>query len=372
MGIPFCQKLAVARYILDQKRAKEKRFPLVLMLEPLFQCNLNCVGCGKTDYPKEILERRLGLDECIGAADECGAPIVSIAGGEPLIHEEMPEIVRGLIRRRKFVYLCTNGLLLGARLKDYVASRYLTLSVHLDGGRDRHDALARQPGVYDRAVEAIRAVCEKGFRVTVNATLYKGATASEIAAHFDFVMNLGVEGITVSPAYPYAQASRREVFLSRTRTQALFREIIKLRHGRGWRFNHSGLYLDFLAGNRAYQCTPWGNPTRTIFGWQKPCYLLAHEGYASTFKALLDETDWNHYGPGRNPKCNHCMLHSGFEATAVNDTLSHPLRALRVYLCGPALQGPLISQLPSKHAHPASSPRTSKPAVSEEGREVCL
>jgi hopanoid biosynthesis associated radical SAM protein HpnH len=346
MAVPFIQQYRVASYILRQKLEGRLRYPLVMMLEPLFRCNLACAGCGKIDYPEEILNQRLGLAECLSAADECGAPVVSITGGEPLLHEEMPQIVSGLVLRRKFVYLCTNGLLLSARVKDFVPSPYLTISVHLDGHRERHDALTRRPGVYDRAVAAVRAALSEGFRVTVNTTLYEGADPREVAGHFDFLMGLGVEGINLSPGYSYSRAPRKDMFLDRQRSKELFRVIYKLGKGRNWRFNQSKLFLDFLAGNRAYRCTPWGNPTRNLFGWQKPCYLLG-EGYAPSFPALMEETAWEKYGPGRHPSCTDCMLHSGFEATAVRDMLTHPLKALSVYVRGPLTEGPMVPENPT-------------------------
>jgi hopanoid biosynthesis associated radical SAM protein HpnH len=357
MGVPFVQQYRVARHVINQKLRGEKRYPLVLMLEPLFRCNLACAGCGKINYPEEILNRRLSKDECFSAAEECGAPVVSIAGGEPLIHPDMPQIVKGFIQRKKFVYLCTNGLLLKKHLQDYTPSPYLTVSIHLDGNRERHDTLACQPGVYDRAVEGIRLACAKGFRVTVNSTLYEGVTAQEAAEHFDFVMSLGIEGINVSPGFSYNRAPQQELFLKCTRSKQLFRDIFKLGKSHRWRFNQSSLFLDFLAGNQTYQCTPWGNPTRNIFGWQKPCYLLEGEGFAPSFKALLEETDWDSYGKGRNPKCANCMMHSGFEPTAVNDTLAHPLKALYVRLYGPGTDGQMALELPipyqeSEPAHP--------------------
>ncbi len=339
MGVPFIQKYRIARHIFSQKFRERRRYPLVLMLEPLFRCNLSCAGCGKTAFPPEVLERRLSLDECLSAVEECGAPVVSLAGGEPLIHEEMPRIVAGLTGRRKFVYLCTNGLLLKSRLGDYSPSLYLAFSVHLDGGRDRHDRLTGRPGSFDTAVEATQQLRSQGFRFIVNCTLYDGVSAAEIGDFFDFIGRLGAEGITVSPGYPYSGASQKEMFLQRARSKQLFREIFKLGKGRNWKFNQSSFFLDFLAGNRAYSCTPWGNPTRNVLGWQRPCYLFA-EDYAPTFRALLEETDWRRYGPGRHPRCTHCMLHSGFEATAVNDTLAHPLRALYVSWRGPGTEGP--------------------------------
>ncbi len=366
MGVPLVQQYRVARHVINHKLRGTKRYPLVLMLEPLFRCNLACAGCGKINYPEEILNRRLSKEECIAASEECGAPVVSIAGGEPLIHPDMPRIVRGFIQRKKFVYLCTNGLLLKKHLRDYTPSPYLTVSIHLDGNRERHDTLACQPGVYDRAVEGIRLACAKGFRVTANSTLYEGVTAQEAAEHFDFVMSLGIEGIDVSPGFSYNRAPQQELFLKCTRSKQLFREILKLGKGHRWRFNQSGLFLDFLAGNQPYQCTPWGIPTRNIFGWQKPCYLLEGEGYAPSFKALLEETDWDSYGKGRNPKCANCMMHSGFEPTAVNDTLAHPIKALYVRLHGPRVNGPMAPELPitcrdSQRSHPAEIRREGSP-----------
>ena len=339
MGIPFTQQFRIGRYLFGQKLAGRKRYPLVLMLEPLFRCNLSCAGCGRIDYPEEVLNRFLSMEECLSAVEECGAPVVSIAGGEPLIHREMPQIVAAMIQRKKFIYLCTNGLLLQSQLKQYTPSSYLTISVHLDGNRERHDALTGRQGVYDQAVAAIKLARSKGFRVTINCTLYDGVTAQEAAQHFDSVMSLGVEGVTLSPGYHYSRAPQDEIFLKSTQMKRLMRDIFKLNQGRKWRFNHSGLFLDFLAGNQSYHCTPWGNPTRNIFGWQKPCYVLVGEGYAPSFNALMEATDWDSYGRGRNPKCAHCMMHSGFEPTAVNDTLAHPFKALSVHLLGPRTEG---------------------------------
>jgi len=344
MGVPFIQQYRIARYIMAQRLHKERRYPLVLMLEPLFRCNLACTGCGKIDYPEEILDQRLSVNECLSAVDECGAPVVSIAGGEPLLHEEMPMIVEGIIQRKRFVYLCTNGLLLKNQIHLYTPSPYSTFSIHLDGNRERHDTSVSRQGVFDVAVEAIRHACAEGFRVTINCTLYEGVTAKEMAGFFEFVSGLGVEGITVTPGFSYDTVPCRDVFLKRTVSKQLFREIFKLSKGRRWNFNHTSLYLDFLAGNQTYQCTPWGNPTRNIFGWQRPCYLL-NEGYAASFKELIEETDWEEYGLGRNPKCANCMLHSGFEATAVTDMCAHPLKALRISCSGPRTKGPMAQDL---------------------------
>jgi hopanoid biosynthesis associated radical SAM protein HpnH len=339
MGVPLIQQYRVGKYILGQKLRRRRRYSLVLMLEPLFRCNLACAGCGKIDYPEEILQRRLSVDECLAAVDECGAPIVSIPGGEPLLHPEMPQVVAGIVARKKFVYLCTNALLMKKHIDRYRPSKYLTLSVHLDGLREEHDEAVCQEGVFDRAVEAIRAARERGFRVTINCTLFGKADPERFAEFMDFAMGLGVEGVTVSPGFNYERAPRQDVFLRRTQSKALFREVFRRGKGRGWRFNQSSLFLDFLAGNQSYACTPWGNPTRNVFGWQKPCYLLVGEGYAPSYRALMDETDWDAYGVGNNAKCSQCQVHCGFEPTAIDDTFAHPLKALRVALRGPRTEG---------------------------------
>jgi len=344
MSIPLRQQVRVGLYVLKQKLLGVERYPLVLMLEPLFQCNLACAGCGKIDHSEEVLRRRLTVAECVAAAEECGAPIVSIPGGEPLLHREMPEIVAALIERKKFVYLCTNALLLKRRIGDYQPSPYLTFSVHLDGDRERHDEMVCQEGVFDRAVAAVRFALGRGFRVTVNCTLFAGESAERVAAFFDYVTALGVEGITVSPGFSYEHAPQQHVFLGRAATKDLFRRIFARAKGKRWRFNHSSLYLDFLAGNQRYRCTPWGNPTRNVFGWQKPCYLLVSEGHAPTFRALMEETEWDRYGHERNPKCAQCMAHCGFEPTAVDDALSHPLKALHIALRGPRTEGAITPE----------------------------
>ncbi len=341
MGIPLFQQYHIVKYIIDQKRKGIKRYPLVLMLEPLFKCNLRCIGCGKINYPEDILERYMTKEECIEAVEECGAPVVSIAGGEPLLHDQMPEIVQEIILRKRFVYLCTNALLLKKKLSDYRPSPYFTFSIHLDGYKEQHDRSVGREGVFEIAIDAIKEAVKRGFRVTINCTLYNGADPYKMAEFFDFVMKLGVEGITISPGFHYDSAKRHDVFLEKRKSKILFRKILKLSKGRKWRFNHTPLFLDFLAGNRTYTCTPWGNPTRNIFGWQRPCYLLNDGGYARTFRELIEETDWERWGPGRHPKCNDCMLHSGFEATAVNDMINHPLAALRILIFGPRTEGPI-------------------------------
>jgi hopanoid biosynthesis associated radical SAM protein HpnH len=346
MAVPLIQQYRIAKYIIGQKLRRVERYPLVLMLEPLFRCNLACAGCGKIDYPEEILDKRLSYDECMEAIDECGSPMVSIAGGEPLIHKEMAKIVHGFIDRKKFVYLCTNALLLEKRMADYSPSPYLTFSIHLDGNEMRHDNSVCREGVFKKCVEVIKQARSKGFRVTINCTLFQGETADEIAEFMDIAMELGVEGVTISPGYSYQHAPDQESFLKNQESKQLFRNLFKLGKGLKWRFNQSSLYLDFLAGNQSYQCTPWGNPTRNVFGWQKACYLLVDEGYTTSFKSMLAETEWDNYGKGRNPKCANCMVHCGFEASAINDTFRHPLKALKVAIQGPNTEGPMAPELP--------------------------
>ncbi len=344
MGVPLRQQITVASYLLKQKLKGVKRYPLVLMLEPLFRCNLACAGCGKIDYPDEILNRRLSVDECLSAVDECGAPIVSIAGGEPLLHKELPQVVEGIIARKKYVYLCTNALLLKKRMDDYKPSPYLTLSIHLDGNRERHDASVCQTGVFDRAVDVIKLAITKGFRVTVNCTLFQGESAEEIAEFLDYVKALGVEGVTIAPGFSYEHAPLQNIFIKMRESKELFRRVFKIGKDRQWPLNHSPLYLDFLAGNQSYNCTPWGNPTRNVFGWQKPCYLLVDEGYAPSFQSLMEETPWHKYGNSKNPKCANCMAHCGFEATAADDSIAHPLKALWAGIMGPRTQGPMAPE----------------------------
>ena len=346
MAIPLIQQIRVGAYVLKNKLKGLERYPLVLMLEPLFRCNLACPGCGKIDYEDEILNKRLTVKECLNAVDECGAPVVSIPGGEPLLHREIGEIVKGIIDRKKFVYLCTNALILEKRLHLFKPTPYLTFSVHLDGLEDEHDKAVAQDGVFKKAVSAIRKAKSLGFRVNLNCTLFDQTPASEIARFFDFAsQNLEVEGITVSPGYAYERAPNQEHFLNREKTKNLFRDVFRFGKGRKWRFSQSSLFLDFLAGNQSYKCTPWGNPTRNVFGWQKPCYLLA-EGYASSFQSLMEETDWNSYGTGNYEKCADCMVHCGYEPTAVLDTLNHPLKALKTALFGVNTEKTMAPEIP--------------------------
>jgi hopanoid biosynthesis associated radical SAM protein HpnH len=353
VGIPLRQVATIGGYILKQHLSGRKRYPLVLMLEPLFRCNLACAGCGKIDYPDAILNKRISVDDALTSVDECGAPVVVIAGGEPLLHKDLAQIVQGVIARKKFAIVCTNALLLEKKIDQFEPSPYFTWSIHLDGDQEMHDRSVCQEGVYDRAVAALKLAKAKGFRVTINCTFFNNADAASVARFFDTVTELGVDGITVSPGYAYERAPDQQHFLNRTATKELFRDVFRRgRGGRRWAFNQSGLFLDFLAGNQTYHCTPWGNPTRTVFGWQRPCYLLG-EGYAQTFKELMDETDWDSYGTGNYEKCADCMVHSGYEASAVKDTVRRPWKAALVALRGVRTEGPMAPNIPLENQRPA-------------------
>jgi hopanoid biosynthesis associated radical SAM protein HpnH len=353
VAVPLRQSLEVGLYVLGQHLRRRPRYPLVLMLEPLFRCNLACAGCGKIDYPDSVLNARLSVADCLAAAEECGAPVVSIAGGEPLLHREIDQIVHGLTAQRRFVYLCTNALLMDKKLDLFEPGPYFTWSVHLDGGREDHDRAVCREGVHDVAIAAIRRAKARGFRVNVNCTLFAGAHPKRVAAFLDGLRDLGVDGVTISPGYAYERAPDTKHFLNRFNTRQLFRDIFRLGRGRGWAFGQSPLFLDFLAGNQDYRCTPWGNPTRNIFGWQRPCYLLG-EGYADSFRALMDETDWDAWGTGNYEKCADCMVHSGYEATAVADSIRHPLKALTAAWHGPRTDGPMAIDIPLNGQRPAA------------------
>jgi hopanoid biosynthesis associated radical SAM protein HpnH len=356
VAIPLHQMIRVGAYVLDRHLRGVQRYPLVLMLEPLFRCNLACAGCGKIDYPDPILNQRLSVEECLQAVDECGAPVVVIAGGEPLLHREIDQIVTAILARKKYVYLCTNALLLEKKIDLFTPNRFFAWTVHLDGDREDHDRSVCQEGVYDRAVEAIRLAKSRGFRVNINATLFDNADPERIGNFFDAASEMGIDGITVSPGYAYERAPDQAHFLNRRRTKELFREIFKRdpkgHGGRRWSFNQSRLFLDFLAGNQSYRCTPWGNPTRNYFGWQRPCYLLG-EGYAKSFKELMEETDWDAYGTGNYEKCADCMVHSGYEATAVVDSVRHPLKAAVASLRGVRTEGEMAPEIRLDGQRPA-------------------
>jgi len=326
MAVPISQMWTVATYVLGQRLRGRKQYPLVLMLEPLFRCNLACAGCGKIQYPAHILKRDLSVEECLKAVDECGAPMVSIPGGEPLLHPQIAELVRELVKRGKYIYLCTNALLLKEKLEAgwFTPSKYLTFSVHMDGQEENHDFAVCREGTYQKAIAGIRLAVERGFRVTTNTTLFDGADPNSVRAFFDEMMDLGVEGMMVSPGYAYDKAPDQTGFLKRKNTHELFEMILSNRKDgrRRWRFNQSALFLEFLMGKRDFECTPWGNPTYNIFGWQKPCYLL-QEGYVDTFEELMRDTQWERYGRASgNPKCQNCMVHCGYEPSAVDYTFS--------------------------------------------------
>jgi hopanoid biosynthesis associated radical SAM protein HpnH len=321
MPVPVSQMWTVATYVLKQKLQGRKRYPFVLMLEPLFRCNLACAGCGKIQYPAHILKQELTPEECFEAVEECGTPMVSIPGGEPLMHSEIDKIVEGLVARKKYIYLCTNALLLKEKLDLFKPSKYLTFSVHVDGQKEHHDFSVCREGGYDLALDGIKEALKRGFRVTTNTTLFDGADPKSVRAFFDEMMAVGVEGMMLSPGYSYDKAPDQKHFLGRARTRRLFRAILANRK-KSWKFNQSPLFLEFLMGKRTYACTPWGMPTYNVFGWQKPCYLL-QDGYVDTFQKLLDSTDWENYGTeSGNPKCGNCMVHSGYEASAVDHTFS--------------------------------------------------
>ncbi len=323
MAVPISQMYTVASYVVKQKLRGRRHYPLVLMLEPLFRCNLACAGCGKIQYPAHVLKRHLTVEQCLKAVEECGAPMVSIPGGEPLMYPHIGELVEQLTQRRKYIYLCTNAILLTEKLEAGVLkpSKYLSLSVHMDGTREAHDFAVCREGIYDVAAEAIREAVGRGFRVTTNTTLFDGSDPLEVRRFFDDMTDLGVDGMMLSPGYAYCKAPDQEHFLRHKQTNELFELILSNRRKR-WNFNMSPLFLEFLMGRRDYDCTPWGNPTYNLFGWQKPCYLL-QEGYADTFDELIDQTDWSQYGKlSGNPECRDCMVHCGYEPTAVNHTFS--------------------------------------------------
>jgi len=318
MAVPVSQVITVAKYALGNTIKGKKRYPLVMMLEPLFQCNLACSGCGKIQHPKDILAMRMPKEKAWAAMEECGAPVVSIAGGEPLLHPEMPQMIDGFVKRGKYVYMCTNAQILMGKIDLYKPSKYLSLGIHLDGTREMHDRSVNKVGAYDISVKAIKEAVKRGFRVTTNTTIFNNADPVEVRKFFDEAMALGVEGMMISPGFPYDKAPNQEIFLERKKTIELFRKIL-CNPKKSWVFNHSPGFLAFLKGEQEYDCTPWGNPTYSILGWQKPCYLI-NDGYCESFAELMKSID--NYGlgaKGTRPECKDCMLHSGYEASAVRD-----------------------------------------------------
>ncbi|MCA9114445.1 MAG: adenosyl-hopene transferase HpnH [Planctomycetaceae bacterium] len=374
MGVPVSQMWTVASYVLGQRLRGVRRYPLVLMLEPLFRCNLACAGCGKIQYPADILRKNLSPEDCFRAVDECGAPMVSIPGGEPLLHPQIDEIVDGLVARKKYIYLCTNAILLEKHLHRFKPSKYLTFSIHLDGLREEHDEAVCREGVYDVAIRAIRTAVEQGFRVTTNTTVFNNADPGQVRKMFDVLMELGVEGMMVSPGYPYEKAPDQAHFLHRRQTVDLFRRILG-KAKKSWRFNQSPLFMEFLQGRHELECTPWGNPTYNIFGWQKPCYLM-QEGYCETFAELLETTRWENYGSASgNPGCTDCMVHSGYEPTAVTETfgsLKGLFRTARAVLSGDSSAEPdtALPVLPQSASQ--SSPSTGRSCSVPEEKRVLV
>jgi hopanoid biosynthesis associated radical SAM protein HpnH len=334
MPVPTRQSLRIASYLVRQKLARREKFPLLVELEPLFQCNLACAGCGKIQHPEHVLRRRMPVDQAVGAIEESGAPMVSIAGGEPLIHPEIHEIVSELIERHRYVYLCTNAILMKKKLDLFEPSPRFAWAVHLDGLRERHDASVCRDGVFDKAIDAVRAAKERGFRVTTNTTFFTHDSPKTIQSVLDFLNDeLEVDEMMISPAYAYEKAPDQEHFLGVEQTRKLFREAFAGGRRRRWRLNHSPLFLDFLEGKVDFECTPWGIPSYSLFGWQRPCYLMA-DGYAKTYTELIETTDWERYGRGRDPRCANCMAHCGYEPTAVLATTRSLRQSLRALVAG--------------------------------------
>ena len=355
MSISLTQTVTVGRYVLGKHLAGVEKYPLVLMLEPLLRCNLACAGCGKIDYVDEILNQRLSYEQCMQAIDDCGAPGVVIAGGEPLLHKDLPRIVEGAVARKKVTIVCTNALLLMKQIDKYKPSKYFSWSIHLDGDEAMHDHAVCQDGVFTKAVEAIKLAQSKGFRVQINCTLFDGADPERMAAFMDEMKKLGV-GTTLSPGYAYERAPDQAHFLNRKKTKTFFRAFFaenqKRPKDKRWEFTQSDLFLNFLAGNETFGCTPWSMPLRTVFGWQKPCYLLG-EGYVDSYKELMEDTEWDKYGVGNYEKCADCMVHCGFEGSAVKETLKNPLKMMQVAFGGIKTQGDFAPEIDLSRQRPA-------------------
>ncbi|HEV3228650.1 MAG TPA: adenosyl-hopene transferase HpnH [Solirubrobacteraceae bacterium] len=332
MPVPLRQSARVGQYLIRQKLARREKFPLVVELEPLFACNLACAGCGKIQHPEHVLRRRMPVEQALAAVEECGAPVVSIAGGEPLIHPEIDVIAAELIKRKRFVYLCTNAILMERKLEKFTPSPYFAWAVHVDGMRERHDESVEREGVFDKAVKAIRAAKARGFRVTTNTTFFTHDSPSTVRQVLDFLNDeLEVDMMMISPAYAYEKAPDQDHFLGVEQTRQLFSAAFAGGRRRRWRLNHSPLFLDFLEGKVDFQCTAWGIPSYSILGWQRPCYLMA-DGYAETYRELIDTTDWDKYGRGNDPRCDNCMAHCGYEGTAVLETMRSPRQSLRALI----------------------------------------
>ncbi len=329
MAITMRQNLRVASYVLTQRLKRREKFPLVLQLEPLYQCNLACAGCGKIQHTDDILAKRLSVQDCIDAIEECGAPIVSIAGGEPLVHKEIDQIVAALVERKRFVYLCTNAILMARKIDKFKPSPYFSWSIHIDGLRARHDESVCRAGVFDKAIAAIKEAKARGFRVTTNTTFFDQDDARTIRDVLDYLNDdLQVDAMQISPGYAYEKAPDQEHFLGVERTRAIFREAFAGDKRKKWRLNHSPLFLDFLEGKVDFQCTAWSIPSYSVLGWQRPCYLMS-DGYVSSYRELVETTNWEQYGRGRDPRCENCMAHCGYEPTAVAATMASPRESVR-------------------------------------------
>jgi hopanoid biosynthesis associated radical SAM protein HpnH len=325
MSVPARQGARMGWYLMRQRLARREKFPLIVELEPLFQCNLACAGCGKIQQPEPVLRQRMSVEQAVGAIEESGAPMVSIAGGEPLIHPEIHTIAAELIKRKRFVYLCTNAILLERKLANFEPSPYFAWAIHMDGLQERHDASVEREGTFEKAVSAIRAAKAAGFRVTTNTTFFTHDSPRTVRDVLDFLNDdLGVDEMMISPAYAYEKAPDQEHFLGVRQTRELFSEAFADGRRKRWRLNHSPLFLDFLEGKAEFDCTAWGIPSYSLFGWQRPCYLMS-DGYTATYKELIETTDWSKYGRGKDPRCENCMAHCGYEPTAVLKT-THSLR----------------------------------------------
>lgn len=327
MRFPLKQTISIARYISRQKKAKNPRFPLVLMLEPLHACNLTCSGCGRIREYSDTVSKMMPLEDCLKAADDCGAPVVSICGGEPLLYPQIEELVEKLLAQKRVVYLCTNGQLLNKKLDLFKPHPFFNINIHLDGVKKTHDLIVEKDGAYDKAVQGIREALAKGFTVCTNTTIYKQTDVEDTKKFIKELDELGVKGILIAPAYGYEDVDDQSIFLSRTEIIEKFKALRDVCNGK--KIWSTPLYLDFLEGKREFSCTPWGNVTYNIKGWKAPCYLITDKHYDS-YQNFINSVDWNRYGPGRDKRCEHCMVHCGFEATAALETSKSLKSALRM------------------------------------------
>jgi hopanoid biosynthesis associated radical SAM protein HpnH len=319
---------------MKQKLLRREKFALLVELEPLFACNLKCAGCGKIAQPAALLKQRMPVEQAVAAIEESGAPMVSIAGGEPLMHPQIDEIVRQLLARKKIVFLCTNALLLPKHLHKFKPHRNFAWMVHIDGLRERHDESVNKQGGFDGAVAAIKQAQAAGFRVMTNTTFFNTDTPQDVIGVLDYLNDeLGVDNMQISPGYAYEKAPDQEHWLGVDETRELFRKSFADGRRKRWRLNHSPVFLDFLEGRRELSCTAWGIPSYSLLGWQRPCYLL-DDGYAKTYKELIEDTDWDAFGRGKDPRCANCMAHCGYEPTAVIATMGSLRESIRAAVGG--------------------------------------